>query len=358
MKHVSELRETLSHFFDWHKSRLDCLIQILQALFRVRTVNLAEIATAFQTHAKEESAYRRVCRFFTDFAFEIAAVIPLILRLFPLENKYLLILDRTNWKWGKSSINILMLSIAYRGVSIPILWAVLDLEGNSSLDDRVSILARFVKLLGIEKVEALVADREFVGKKWFSYLTESRIPFVIRIKQNSMVDGLREGYPVPVRELCKELGSRKKIRNRPLVLWGHKLYVSVRHRKRAKEPLILASNMEFEDVFEKYRRRWEIETMFGCLKTRGFCMEDTHITDADKIERLLFVLAIAFCWAYRTGEIRAEEQPIVMKRHGRLSKSIFRVGLDQIRRTILGVRKGLRQLFLCLVGLQSRSCYA
>ena len=26
-------------------------------------------------------------------------------------------------------------------------------------------------------------------------------------------------------------------------------------------------------------------------------MEDTHITDPDKIERLVFVLAIAFCWA-------------------------------------------------------------
>lgn len=33
--------------------------------------------------------------------------------------------------------------------------------------------------------------------------------------------------------------------------------------------------------------------MFDCLKTRGFRMEDTHVTDPDKIEKAVFVLASA-----------------------------------------------------------------
>jgi len=97
------LQNTLSHFFDWNKARLHCLVQILQALFAVRTVNLTQIAAAFRTQVKEESSYRRVCRFFTDFSFDMSSIVLLILRLFPLDNKYLLILDRTNWKWGKDS---------------------------------------------------------------------------------------------------------------------------------------------------------------------------------------------------------------------------------------------------------------
>src|SRR5579859_6371287 len=121
MKHVNELRETLTNFLDWHKPRLDCLIYILQGLFLFKSVNLVEIAMGFKTKAKKESAVRRVSRFFTDFTFDISAIIPLVLRLFPLEGKFLLIVDRTNWKWGKTPINILMLSIAYRGISIPIL---------------------------------------------------------------------------------------------------------------------------------------------------------------------------------------------------------------------------------------------
>ena len=78
MKHISELQTTLSDFFDWHKARLNCLVQILQALFTVRTVNLTQIAAAFKTSAKEESSYRRVCRFFTGFSFDISAIVPLV----------------------------------------------------------------------------------------------------------------------------------------------------------------------------------------------------------------------------------------------------------------------------------------
>ena len=185
MKHISELQETLSDFFDWHKSRLNCLVQILQALFAVRTVNLTQIAAAFKTSVKEESSYRRVCRFFTGFSFDISSIVLLVLRLFPLGDKYTLILDRTNWKWGKSPINILVLSVAYLGISIPIFWAVLDLEGSSCLEDRVAILKRAIQQLGAEKIEVLLADREFIGTEWFEFLIVNKIPFIIRIKQNS-----------------------------------------------------------------------------------------------------------------------------------------------------------------------------
>ena len=89
------------------------------------------------------------------------------------------------------------------------------------------------------------------------------------------------------------------------------------------------------NALELYRKRWAIETMFGCFKTRGFHLEDTHITDPDKIERLLFVIAIAFCWAYRVGDIEADEQAIPVKTHGRPEKSLFRRGLDKLRHVIL-----------------------
>lgn len=333
MKHISELQKTLSDFLNWHKSRANCLAQILQALFHVRTVNLTQIASAFKTESKEESAYRRVCRFFTGFSFDLSSIVPVVLRMFLLKDKYLLILDRTNWKWGKTPINILMLSIAYKGISVPLLWVVLDLEGNSCADDRIAIFSRVLKNFGIDKIEAIIADREFVGQKWFGYLIENNIPFVIRIKQGSRVGGLQEGCIVPLSILCKGLG-RKKILNQLVTIGKYQLYVSIQKKKGAKEPMVVASNFKFDDALKIYRRRWEIETMFGCLKTRGFRMEDTHITDPDKIERLLFVLAIAFCWAYRIGDINAIKKPIPVKTHGRKSKSLFREGVDLIRRTI------------------------
>jgi hypothetical protein len=358
MKHISELQETLSDFFDWHKSRLNCLVQILQALFAVRTVNLTQIAAAFNTSVKEASSYRRVCRFFTGFSFDISTIVGLVLRLFPLGDKYTLILDRTNWKWGTFPINILVLSVAYLGISIPIFWVVLDLEGTSCVEDRIAILKRAIQRLGGEKIEALLADREFIGTEWFEFLIASKLPFCVRIKQNSHLK-TKEGGIVPAGMLRKYL-ERKKVVNYPITLWGHSLYVSVERRRGAKEQMIVVSNVEFENPLALYRRRWEIETLFGCLKSRGFRMEDTHMVDADKIERLLFVLVIGFCWAYRSGDIKAQEAPIEVKAHGRRARSLFREGLNWIRRAIFGDMslKEFKRMLSCFKYSQSMTCDA
>jgi hypothetical protein len=44
------------------------------------------------------------------------------------------------------------------------------------------------------------------------------------------------------------------------------------------ELLIIASTKHPELAIERYVKRWEIETLFSCLKGRGFNLEDTHIT--------------------------------------------------------------------------------
>ena len=95
--------------------------------------------------------------------------------------------------------------------------------------------------------------------------------------------------------------------------------------------MIVVSNQEFSSPLKLYRWRWGIESLFECLKTRGFRMEETHMIDPVKIEKLMFILAIAVCWAYKIGELQARKMPITVKKHGRKIKSIFRLGLDLIR---------------------------
>ncbi len=240
-------------------------------------------------------------------------------------------MDRTNWKWGKSHINILMLSIEDFGIAIPLFWIVLDKGGTSSSADRMGLLRRVIKKLGPENIRVLLADREFIGEEWFRFLIDEKIPFVIRVKQNFMAGGIRSDCEVPIKELLKKLGRKKQHINHPIILWGHRLFASVEYAKGAKEPMIVVSNKLFPNPLDLYRWRWGIETLFGCLKSRGFRIEDTHMVEPLKIEKLVFILTIAFCWAYKTGEIKTKTQPIVIKKHGRKAKSIFRLGLDLIR---------------------------
>ena len=49
-------------------------------------------------------------------------------------------MDRTNWQWGKKNINILMLSITYKGIAIPLFWSLLVQIGLDDLKKNMFIL--------------------------------------------------------------------------------------------------------------------------------------------------------------------------------------------------------------------------
>ena len=172
----------------------------------------------------------------------MSTIVILVLRLFPLGDKYLLVLDRTNWKWGKSPINILMLSIAYSGISIPLFWVVLDLEGNSCAKDRIDILKRVLDRLGCDKIQALLADREFVGTEWFHFLVAEKIPFVIRIKQNFALT-IKGNIRIAAGQLRKWIG-KKRVINHPANLWGYTIYHKYCSQSHAPLPCAPSPSLE------------------------------------------------------------------------------------------------------------------
>jgi hypothetical protein len=61
------------------------------------------------------------------------------------------------------------------------------------------------------------------------------------------------------------------------------------------ELLIIASSDNTRQAIEDYAKRGEIETLFSCLKGRGFNLEDTRVTKLIRIKRLLVLPTIAFC---------------------------------------------------------------
>ena len=72
------------------------------------------------------------------------------------------------------------------------------------------------------------------------------------------------------------------------------------------------------------------------MKTSGFNIEDTHLTDIDRIEKLVALITIAFCWAYLVGiYIREHIKPIRILNNGRMAKSFFKYGLTFIASVLL-----------------------
>ena len=58
------------------------------------------------------------------------------------------------------------------------------LKEGIPIEERIKLIKRFVELFGKECIEAVVAERQFIGNDWLSFLQAECIPFHIRIKDN------------------------------------------------------------------------------------------------------------------------------------------------------------------------------
>jgi transposase len=118
----------------------------------------------------------------------------------------------------------------------------------------------------------------------------------------------------------------------------------------------VASGERNKYAIEEYKVRWQIETMFGCLKSRGFNFEETHLTMPEKITKLMMLLGLGLCLAMLMGEIQVEVLKRVkmkMKKNKRYAKSLFRIGLDGLQNVLFNRDKEKKrkqlQLFIQLL---------
>jgi len=319
--------QTLLENLPSNKARIKFVARFLRALYAAQTVNLSVLATAFSGSAQTESNYKRLQRFLRQFEMPYAELAEFIVRMLGLPGPYTLALDRTNWKVGAVGLNILMLSIVYRSLGIAVVWTILPKAGNSDTGERGTVMEIFLDLFGAQNIASLLGDREFVGREWFRFLQRHRIKFQRRLHRDTSA---RHGRGQSVQ--AWRLFCRPRI-NCPLVIpearrmWGIELYLSGCRLKKG-EYLIPVSAEFCEKPPEQYRKRWGIETLFGALKSRGFNLEDTPIQDAERLSRLLALLALAFTWAFVVGIWQASVKELKLKKHGYPAKSIFRRGLN------------------------------
>ena len=332
MDHSKALQAQIQHHLPWHRARTTFIAKFILALILVRTVNHSALASVLNGRVDIASNTKRIHRFFRNFTFPTETFTLLILALLPQKSGFVLTLDRTDWKLGTKPINILMLGIAYKGIAFPIIWTVLDKAGISNTGERIALLQRFLALVEPSDVMAIVADREFIGHDWFVYLKAKRLPFVMRIKKNARIGSRGRTRPAWLVFTNAEQHQALILPKRCWV-YGVRLFL-VATRQDDGELVILACTAKPELALSFYSCRWEVETLFAALKTRGFNLEDSHLTDGDRLEKLIALLALAFVWAHLVGDWVHERSPIKLKKHGYEAKSIFRVGLEVLRSAI------------------------
>jgi hypothetical protein len=319
------------------------------ALCKVQTVCFEKLATAFETGSKSSSSLRRIQRFMAGYALDTDLIARLIFKMLPHEPPYSLAMDRTNWKFnfvelassvGATNINVLTLAIVYQGVAFPILISMLDKFGHSHTQERIAMIERYIRLFGKQTIYSLIADREFVGKNWIQYLSKERIRYYVRIKENFYVDNPRNGKRIKAFWIFNGLkyGQFVALRQTYLVN-GQLCHISgskIKNKQGEPDMQIIISFDKPEQAQQVYKERWQIEAAFRALKSSGFNIEDTHLNDLNRIEKLFSIVMVAFAWAYVVGVfVNQNIKPIRILKHGRRAKSLLKYGLEIIAYVLL-----------------------
>jgi hypothetical protein len=129
------------------------MAMVIIALCKVQPVSFHKLALAFETNGKADSALRRLQRFIAGFELCSDVIARLIFGLLPEKAHLKLVIDRTNWQFGKQNINIFMLGIAYRGIDFPLIFSLLDKKENSNYEERITLINRFINLSSILNLE-------------------------------------------------------------------------------------------------------------------------------------------------------------------------------------------------------------
>jgi hypothetical protein len=288
-------------------ARLKVMTAIIQGLIMTQSVTLKRLAPFVRGEIEPKSQEHRVQMFFKTFRPDYQEIAKLILSFLAsrVSVKYRLALDRTTWEFHDKPINLLVLSVCLGDTAVPVLWTELPKNGNSNTEARIELLSRFLAIVPASQIEWLQGDREFIGGDWFAWLKEQGIPFVMRFRQSAIIT-LPNGRTANAQEMFRSLAVGK-IRRLPCArVFDQDLGIVVKRLESGELLLLAANSVAVEEADELYRYRWNIETGFQQLKSRGFDFEATHLSGAGKHSLLLAMLALAQAWAYSCGAWHVE----------------------------------------------------
>ena len=333
---ITRIDLQLQRYLPWHKARIKFLDLLIISLIRNRTVSYTKNAVSLNDKAIC-SNLRRIQRFFAEFVIDFDLIARLLMAIIPLKGPYEFSLDRTNWQFAGVNFNILCLTIVADGVGLPILWTMLDKRGNSNQDERKRLINRYIRLFGLDTIECIIADREFIGHQWFDFLICNPIKFYVRIKENLIVE--HKGRELKAFWLFNNLPFNEVRQiDKPLICGGQWIYLTgmkIINKNRQVEFVIVATYQNDSQTMKVYAKRWSIECFFKAIKTAGFNIEDTHLSDQERLEKLFAVVAIAFVWVYLIGQYQNQSKTIPILAHQRRAFSLFRYGLDSINKALL-----------------------
>jgi len=362
---ILSIKDKFKEYFPKLKSTvLKNVLIVAFGIFKAKSVNLNEVKLELPSILNNkktslDSHYRRLTRFFTLSDEEKSglseALLKASLRMLGRKKKHLqssyLTLDGT-----------LSLCVVVNGVSIPIWWKDLSKKGHSSQKERLEFFKKTLVHYNL-KNKCLLADREYIGKEWFDFLSSHEIDFVIRLKKGiyrEEVDNwttrtsnketaqhLR--YSALERRARQAKYARKGVAKEVWIEGRKYLLVIIRNRTwkigdDPKEELLylLTTLNKRTKAIKAYKVRWSIECCFKHLKSKGFDLESVNVKGEKKIFLMVAIVSFMYTLCVVQGllqgkKLRKSQFKTFADGTITLSKSYFKQGREILHQTLFNI---------------------
>ena len=225
---------------------------------------------------------------------------------------------------------VLMLCLRYRGRALPLAWKVVrGKKGHFPAKTHCALADTVAELLPHGANVIFLGDGEFdsIDLQW--HLQQLGWQYVCRTAANTLLWWGGEKM-LPLQELLVAEGESLCVRGTELTAARYgPVSILVVWEKGYEQPLYLVSNLS--DAWAAvgwYRRRAHIESFFSDQKSRGFRVERSHLSDPERLSRLLIAACLAYLWLIYLGS-RAIADKLVGEIHRtkRCDLSLFQLGL-------------------------------
>lgn len=231
-------------------------------------------------------------------------------------------------QFGPTS-EVLMMSVLQGKKALPIVWIVEEgAKGHFSQATHRLLLARLLAVIGsdLKVCKVLLADGEFDGSGLLSDLRQAGFEWVLRTRLDRQFT--HQGEVFAARTISGGSDSVWYVPDCQLSdgTWTHLVSWHL-----ASHPSGLYLLTSFENGYEAvsyYRLRFKIETFFKDQKSNGFHWERSCLGDAERINRLLIICALAYLWMIGLGLVLGRKKSWLARvyRVDRDDRSLFALG--------------------------------
>jgi len=223
----------------------------------------------------------------------------------------------------------LMVSVIYAQRAIPIAWLVVEgTKGHFPAEMHVALLREVQRLVPETASVVLLGDGEFDSPELQAEADGYGWDYVCRTAKNIQI-GVDEAW-LSLADLKVTRGKREF---RKQVLFTQAAYGPVMviawWDARYDQPIYLVSNLtSVRAACRWYQKRMHIETFFSDQKSRGFQLDQSHVSDPARVMRLMLAACFAYLWVIFLGTRAYQDgwRPKIHRWH-RCDLSLFQLGL-------------------------------